>query len=306
MEMQQVRYFLALSRTLNFTRAAEECNVSQPSLTRAIRMLEEEFGGELLRRERTQSHLTELGQRMLPLLRQCYESAQSAKSLARSIKTNEVAPLSLGLSRAIDMDLLTEPLRQLTRAYPGVRLRLMRGSPEEIKGHLKDGRIELAVAGPLGELWERLDVWILFEDIFELLLSPKHAMAPLDEITLDDLKSETILVHTACEMAQRCADLLGLSDEKQTRIHEIETLEDITRLLEANFGIALLPASGARSDRLRWKPVKDAVLKRSIAAYSVAGRRRSAAASTLLNLLRARDWTPFLNTRPSAPEAIPP
>ena len=52
MEMQQVRYFITLAKTLNFTRAAEECNVSQPSLTRAIRLLEEEFGGELLRRER--------------------------------------------------------------------------------------------------------------------------------------------------------------------------------------------------------------------------------------------------------------
>ena len=95
MEMQQVRYFLSLARTLNFTRAAEECNVSQPSLTRAIRLLEEELGGELLRRERRQSHLTELGQRMLPLMQQCYESALSAKRLARSIKTNEIAPVSV-------------------------------------------------------------------------------------------------------------------------------------------------------------------------------------------------------------------
>ena len=52
MEMHQIRYFLGVSRTLNFTRAAEECNVSQPSLTRAIKLLEEELGGELFRRER--------------------------------------------------------------------------------------------------------------------------------------------------------------------------------------------------------------------------------------------------------------
>ena len=75
MEMHQVRYFLAVARTLNFTRAAEECNVAQPSLTRAIKLLEEELGGDLFRRERSLSHLTELGTRMLPLLQQCYESA---------------------------------------------------------------------------------------------------------------------------------------------------------------------------------------------------------------------------------------
>ena len=71
MEMHQIRYFLAVSKTLNFTRAAEECHVSQPSLTRAIKLLEDEFGGELFRRERNLSHLTELGQRMLPLIQTC-------------------------------------------------------------------------------------------------------------------------------------------------------------------------------------------------------------------------------------------
>jgi DNA-binding transcriptional LysR family regulator len=55
MEMHQVRYFLAVARTLNFTRAAEECHVAQPSLTRAIRQLEGELGGDLFRRERPQS-----------------------------------------------------------------------------------------------------------------------------------------------------------------------------------------------------------------------------------------------------------
>jgi len=61
MEMHQVRYFLAVAETLNFTRAAERCNVSQPALTRAIQNLEGEFGGLLFRRERNLTHLTELG-----------------------------------------------------------------------------------------------------------------------------------------------------------------------------------------------------------------------------------------------------
>src|SRR5215216_1657080 len=87
MEMHQVRYFLAVTRTLNFTRAAEECNVAQPSLTRAIKQLEAELGGDLFRRERPRAIMTELGERMLPLLRQCYDSAISARTLASSIKS---------------------------------------------------------------------------------------------------------------------------------------------------------------------------------------------------------------------------
>ena len=81
MEMHQVRYFLAVARTLNFTRAADECNVTQPSLTRAIKQLEAELGGDLFRRERP-TQLTELGQRMHPLLKQCYDAAVGAR-LAR-------------------------------------------------------------------------------------------------------------------------------------------------------------------------------------------------------------------------------
>ena len=61
MELFQVRYFLSLAKTLNFTRAAEACNVSQPALTRAIQKLEDEFGGPLIYRERSLTQLTELG-----------------------------------------------------------------------------------------------------------------------------------------------------------------------------------------------------------------------------------------------------
>src|SRR6266511_3597319 len=78
MEMHQVRYFLATVSELNFTKAAEKSNVTQPSLTRAIKQLEDELGGDLFRRERPRAQLTELGQRMYPLLKQCYEIAIAA------------------------------------------------------------------------------------------------------------------------------------------------------------------------------------------------------------------------------------
>ena len=93
MEMHQVRYFLAVARTLNFTRAAEECNVTQQSLTRAVQKLEDELGGQLFRRERALTHLTDLGRQMLPLLERTYEAAQAAKALAKGIGKAQVAPM---------------------------------------------------------------------------------------------------------------------------------------------------------------------------------------------------------------------
>ena len=106
MEMHQVRYFLATARLLNFTRAAEECNVAQPSLTRAVKQLEQEFGHELFRRERNLTHLTEFGRRMTPFLQQCYDSAAAAKSLASSLKKGAFAPLALAISRSISLSLI--------------------------------------------------------------------------------------------------------------------------------------------------------------------------------------------------------
>ena len=106
MEMYQVRYFLSVARTLNFTRAAEECEVAQPSLSRAIKQLEAELGGELFRRERPQAILTELGQRMLPILTRCYESANNAKAVATAVRKGEAGALRIALSPTIAPDLL--------------------------------------------------------------------------------------------------------------------------------------------------------------------------------------------------------
>src|SRR6516164_10413760 len=125
MEMQQVRYFLATASELDFTRAAERCNVTQPSLIRAIRHLEDELGGDLFRRERPQAQLTELGQRMHPLLKECYESALGARSLAAAIKSGEIGSLKLALSRALNLDLLTPHFAELSRLFNRTEVKLL-------------------------------------------------------------------------------------------------------------------------------------------------------------------------------------
>jgi DNA-binding transcriptional LysR family regulator len=293
MEMQQVRYFLALARTLNFTRAAEDCHVSQPSLTRAIRMLEEELGGELLRRERQQSHLTELGQRMLPLLQQCYDSALSAKSLARSMKTSEVAPLSIAVSCTVNMALLMPPLRELSRAHPGIQLKVKRGTGSEICDLLKEGQVELAVAGRLRDSWERLDQWPVMEEPYELVFHPEHALARRNEVEIGHLSGERFLIQCDCEMREEIGNCLGASGVAYTCTCEVETDHDLVALLETNLGIAIVPKSAAQSENLRRMPIMGLDVRRTIAIFGIAGRRRSPVATTLLNLLRAADWSRY-------------
>jgi DNA-binding transcriptional LysR family regulator len=292
MEMQQIRYFIILAQTLNFTRAAEACNVTQPALTRAIKQLEEELGGDLIRRERGNSHLTELGRRMLPLMQQCYDAAMSARSLARAVKNNDVAPLSVAVSRTVNMANFVGPLSQMFAAYPGAQLKIRRGNATEIGTLLKEGEAELALAGPLADNWDRLDAWELFEEPYVLLINLDHPLARRNDIEAAQLAGAHFLCQTCCEMAEIVAAALAAHDVAMASAHEVETDNDLISLLEANAGIAFVPASAPSSAKLRRLVVRGLDVRRKVSVYAVAGRQRSHVTTTLLNLLRASEWPP--------------
>ena len=114
MEMHQVRYFLAVCRTLNFTKAAEECNVAQPSLTRAVQKLEEELGGPLFHRERANTHLTELGRLMLPHLEQTFSGAAAARRVSHELAQMKKVPLKLGIMSTIAPDEIVSLIDQMS------------------------------------------------------------------------------------------------------------------------------------------------------------------------------------------------
>ena len=122
MEIQQARYFVALCETLNFTRAAERCNVTQPSLTRAIRLLEDELGGPLFNRERNRTHLTELGRLVEPHVREVVSQAQSARAQARAFLQLRRARLRLGVTRGLPLSPLEAVLERYAAAYPETEL----------------------------------------------------------------------------------------------------------------------------------------------------------------------------------------
>jgi hypothetical protein len=189
MEMHQVRYFLAVAQLLNVTRAAENCNVTQPSLTRAFKQLEAEFGGDLFRRERP-TQMTELGQRMHPLLKQCYEAAIGARSLASSVKSGA---LRIALTHSVDLSLLIPFLTEVKRQFNRLEFNFLRGNSREVGEMLKKGEAELGVAAEIGQEWDRLDTWPLFTENFRLVVSRQHRLAERDNVELEDLRAEQLL-----------------------------------------------------------------------------------------------------------------
>ena len=290
MEMHQVRYFLAVARVLNFTRAAEECHVAQPSLTRAIKQLEAELGGDLFRRERNLTHLTDLGHRMLPMLQQCYDSAITAKSLAQSIKAGAVAPLAIGLSLAVDITLIIAFVTELVRALPGLELRFVRGTGPEIAELLKKGEIEVALAGSLGETWDRLESWALFTEPYKFVVGADHPLAAKLAVSAADVANEHLVGRMHCEhIAEVTSFVTELGMRPDT--HQACNEPDVAALLQSNIAISVMPQSSAGLLGMRVLDLEGFSISRTVSVYAVAGRQRSTAASTFIKMLRAADWT---------------
>lgn len=290
MEMQQIRYFLTLARTLSFTRAAEECNVSQSAMTRAIQALEAEFGGELIRREHSKSHLTELGKRMLPLMERCFESAVTAKALAQSMSGDEITPLPIAISHSVNVELVMAPIAEVFRALPGLQLRLQHGDGDEVLALLKNGDAAIAIAGPLSSGWERLDCWPLFDEPFELAVRDDHPLAMDNEVTLEKLRAYPLFTQRGCELHATATRLLEANGFPTGNMHEVTTLNDLAALISNGLGAAILPHSAPRLEGMRRIPIADFPLTRTISAYAVAGRRRETAAAAFLNLLRSNEF----------------
>ena len=290
MEMHQVRYFLAVARTLNFTRAAEECHVAQPSLTRAIKLLEGELGGDLFRRERPRTMLTPLGERMSPLLKQCYDSAQSARALAAMINDGEIGALKLAVSSSIELALILSHVGELRKSFSEIELKILRGTGLQVVEYLKAGDAELAVGTSIGESWDRLDSWKLFDESFDMVFSRSHRLGSQETVSLDDLRLERFLLRNHCEKCSDLAALLRSNGLNADHRHEVSSDQDLVALVEANIGIGFLPRTVRTPQSLVRITVEGLELGRDICLYGVAGRQRTPVAATFMKMLRAANW----------------
>ncbi len=290
MEMHQIRYFLTVAKTLNFTQAAEICHVAQPSLSQAIKKLEEELGGPLFRRERANTHLTDLGHKVVPLLTRCYESALAARDLAGAIKKGIQAPLRLALSNSISLELFVPPLTELVRAFPGLELKFLRGNAADIVRALKAGDAEIAIAGPLGDSWERFDSWPLYKEEFRLVVSRKHSLACSGTLSIGDLAGHRLIARGHCENGAEIAEKLAENAVATHSAGDVASDQDMIALIDANLAVGILPQTARVGGGLERIALSDLAITRSVALYTVAGRERAPAATALIRLLRAYDY----------------
>ena len=178
MEMHQVRYFLAVAEELNFSRAAEKCNVSQPSLSRAIQLLEGEFGGQLFRREHSRTHLSDLGKMIRPHLETVYNAAKKAKELSRDVTKMQKTPFKLGIMSTISPNEIVDLIAALEARYEGLELRLCDANAADLRKRLLVGDLEVVIyALPGEEADERTHVQPLFSEQMVIAVNRQHRLA---------------------------------------------------------------------------------------------------------------------------------
>jgi DNA-binding transcriptional LysR family regulator len=304
LQFYQVRYFLALARTLNFTRAAEQCNVTQPALTKAIQKLEQELGGALIHRERHLTQLTELGKMVLPTLEKIFAAAEAVRLQARGYQKKTIAPLKIGLVPSVSAALITELLLDLARIIPDLRVDLREADANGLVAMLLDGEINAALVGDAVELPERIDHWLLFEERYVLVLSRKHPMARQTAIPLQDLHEAVFLERVGCDVAGRFKQACFADRPGPKVVHRSAQERHLEQMASAGFGAILAPEHAPRLPSLAAIPIQGDPVRREVQLLAVAGRQYSPALDAFIKVARVRDWTSALDKLRSASASV--
>jgi len=283
MEMQQVRYFLALSEELNFTRAAERCHVTQPSLTRAIKQLEEEFGGALFHRERANTHLSELGRTLQPYLEQVYARAEDAKREARKLVRLRKTPLRLGLMCTIAPGHLLDLVAALRTRHPGVELQILDAAARALQDSLIAGTLDVAIyALPTLAEDERLHRMALYREQFMIVTEPRHRLAMLNAIRVKDLNGEHYLSRINCEYAGPADAIFTEQHVDGPTVYQSERDDWILSMAAAGLGYAFMPALCVNHPGVVARPLIEPEIWREVALVTVRGRPHSPGVGALV------------------------
>jgi len=303
MEMQQVRYFLALARTLNFTRAAEQSNVSQPALTRAIQQLEHELGGPLFHRERANTHLSELGRMMLPYLEQIFTQTEAAKQHAKSIKKLDNVTLRIGAMCTIGPAMISDLIVKFRIAHPNVDLEVVEEGSTELMDMLTRGDLNLALFGLPEPLDVRFHGLPLFAERFVIALPPDHPLAAHNVVRCSDTHEEPYVSRANCEIfdyARRQLRELGVHWKK---VFSSERDDWVQGMIKAGLGIGFFPELSVTDPALVTRRLVDPEFVRTISLVTVRGRPHSPAVGAFVQQARSFRWpSGTLDPMPRDPE----
>ena len=290
MEMYQVRYVLAAARVLNFTRAAEECNVSQPALTKAIRVLEEELGAPLFHREGKRMQLSDFGRSLLPHLQHIAQETEATRTLADNFRLLNKVPIRLGVMSTVGPVRLARFLAKFQKEFPGVEVAVSEAGPPELKSRLENVELDLAVMNTLDSLREGFTVHDLYRERYIVIFPPDHRLAKLNAVKLGDLSGEPYVDRLSCEMRE---SVMSVCLERNVDLYarfRSEREDWVQAMVLARIGFAFMPECSVTLPELLQRPLIEPEVTRTISLVSVPGRKYSPATAAMVRAAQSFDW----------------
>ena len=290
MEFQDIRYFLALSRTLSFTKAAKDCGVSQPTLTRAIRKMEDELGGLLFSRERSNTHMTELGKLIEPHLAEVESHSGQVKRTAERFLKLDKAHLALGVMCTIAPVQFISFLSRFRRENPGVEVTLLESVPDKLCELLMEGKLDLALMARPDGFPEPLRVKKLYKEPFVIACAAGHRFATKAKIPMSELDGEFYFSRINCEFDDVLDQFVRDQGAKLLKSYRSEREDWILTMVAAGLGVSFLPEYTAVFPGVFACPVVSPSVAREVCLVSVAGRRQSPPVAAFVRSVSSYAW----------------
>jgi DNA-binding transcriptional LysR family regulator len=290
MDFNQVRYFLAVSDTLNFTRAAQQCHVSQPALTQAIKRLESELGGELIHRDGRYTELTALGKTLRGHFQQIDRTRQLVRATAKSVTSGEVAELNIGLMCTIGPIALSEMLNQFQAEHPMVSLVFHDVTPSSIEDLLLSGAIDGAICSRRGSANRQLRYIELFEEPIVVAFAQDHPFSELDAVPLQAVADYRYVDRLHCEFRGDFLKLCADADLDLDVAFRSQREDWIQSLIRDGIGVSVIPRFSLLRPALDYRPICDPPLSRNIEFVMVDHADKAPALELLSQQIRNYDW----------------
>jgi len=290
-EITEIRYFLAVCEALNFHRAAEHCNVTQPALTRAVQRLEAELGSQLFYRDKGHVQLTEFGRMMRPHLQDVLGRRDDARTVARRFLKLEAAPLTLGVMCTIGPVLFVGFLNTFRETHPGIEVTVIENVPARLSEFLLNGSLDVALMAQPGAFDERLKAVPIYRERFGLAFPTGHPFEQRNTLHVTDVRDETYLSRVNCEYRDYLIELCGEYGVGFQRGFRSEREDWIMTMVAAGMGICFLPEYSAIHPGIRHRLVANPEVVRTVSVVSVAGRGFAPAAVSFVEEARGYDWT---------------
>ncbi|MGC4078889.1 MAG: LysR substrate-binding domain-containing protein [Rubrivivax sp.] len=247
MTLTELKYIVAVARERHFGRAAEACFVSQPTLSVAIKKLEEELDVKLFERGASEVSVTPLGEEIVRQAQQVIEQAQAIREIAKRGKDPVSGPLRLGVIYTIGPYLLPDLVRSAIELVPQMPLMIQENFTVKLLESLRTGELDCAImAEPFPDTG--MAVAPLYDEPFLAAVPRSHPLAARESVSAEELKTETMLLlgtgHCFRDhVLEVCPEYARFSSDAEgiRKGFEGSSLETIKYMVAAGMGVTVVP-----------------------------------------------------------------